>query len=209
MKIYLLDYENVGVDGFNGLSKLDANAKLVVFYSENRDKITFGLHRRLCESKAEIVYMRADVSNGKNALDFQLSYYAGVMGMQHPESDIFIVSKDKGYDSLIKIAHKQKCTICRVDDLTNYSVVSKNNEDGSNCDCNEQIPTLQKQIFDAIEDIVFADIDINDLSKNIYDFMCEYKSKSTINGHISKIVKNNDLHKEICKRIKPLLKDKS
>ena len=60
--------------------------------------------------------------------------------------------------------------------LTNYSVVSKNNEDGSNCDCNEQIPTLQKQIFDAIEDIVFNNININDLSKNIYDFMCEYKS---------------------------------
>lgn len=32
MIIYLVDYENVGVSGLNGLSKLDANAKLYIFY---------------------------------------------------------------------------------------------------------------------------------------------------------------------------------
>ncbi len=45
MRFYLIDYENVGVNGFNGLSKLDANSSVCIFYSENCDKLTFGLHK--------------------------------------------------------------------------------------------------------------------------------------------------------------------
>ncbi|MGN0570393.1 MAG: PIN domain-containing protein [Candidatus Fimenecus sp.] len=198
MQIYLVDYENVGVDGFNGLSKLNANAKLVIFYSENKDKITFGLHKRLCESSADISYMRADISAGKNALDFQLAFYAGVLSEKYPECEIYIVSKDKGYDSLVKIAHKQNCVIKRVEDLTNFA------------DKELEVPDLQSQIFNAIKDIELNGIDMDSvaLSKEIFGFTCQYKMKNTINGHISKLIKNNDLHKEICKAIKPLLKDK-
>ena len=54
MAIYLIDYENVHVDGLKGVAKLTDDDFVCIFYSENQDKLTFGLHRRLCESNAKI-----------------------------------------------------------------------------------------------------------------------------------------------------------
>lgn len=213
MIIYLVDYENVKVDGLNGLSKLDSNAKLVIFYSDNADKLTFGLHKRLCESNACIEYMRVDVSNGKNALDFQLALYAGICLNKFPNSYIFIVSKDKGYDCLQKIANKYHSTLERVDNLTNYSklfldpnsnlmeIITDNGE--------TSFDKLSKVIYDCISNLDLCGFEAKELSVNIATIYNSYKSKVAINSHISKLVKNNDLHQNICKAIKPLLKEKT
>lgn len=213
MIIYLVDYENVGVAGLNGLSKLDSNVKLVIFYSVNADKLTFGLHKRLCESNACIEYMRADVSNGKNALDFQLALYAGICLQEFKNSYIFIVSKDKGYDCLEKIASKYNSKLSRVDDLTNYSGLFVNPEtnvmesiDDNGERSNEK---LSKIIFDYISILDLCGFDATELSDDIADIYNKYKSKSAINGNIGKLVKNNALHQSICKAIKPLLKEKT
>ena len=56
MNYYLVDYENVKSHGLDGITSLDSSDVLVIFYSENADSLTFGLHRRLNESKAKISY---------------------------------------------------------------------------------------------------------------------------------------------------------
>lgn len=213
MIIYLIDYENVGVSGLNGLSKLDANAKLYIFYSENADKLTFGLHKRLCESNASIEYMRADVSSGKNALDFQLSLQIGICLMQYPNSYIFIVSKDKGYDCLSKIAKIYSSKLSRVEDLTNYSkffLDPKTNllEDISN-GSETSTEKLSSRIYECISDLDLCGVDANELSEKIAEIYVKFKTKNTINGHIGKLVKNNVLHQKICKAMYPLLKEKN
>lgn len=216
MIIYLVDYENVGVSGLNGLSKLDSNAKLVIFYSDNADKLTFGLHRRLCESAARgacIEYMRADVSSGKNALDFQLALYAGISLKELENSYIFIVSKDKGYDCLQKIVAKYSSKLERVDDLTNYSKLFLNpntNLMETITDNSEtSLDKLSKVIFDYISELDLCGFDAKELSMNIAKIYNTYKSKVSINSNIQKLVKNNVLHQNICKAIKPLLKEKT
>ncbi len=50
-------------------------------------------------SNAEYVILEAA---GKNALDFHIAYYIGVLSSQEPTAFFHIISKDSGFDPLIK-----------------------------------------------------------------------------------------------------------
>ena len=100
MASYFIDYENVRVGGFQGLENLTQEDKVYIFYTENADTMTFGLHRRLQESVAQICYIR--VTAGRNALDFQLASYLGYRIAQAPEECYTIVSKDNGFVPLVR-----------------------------------------------------------------------------------------------------------
>lgn len=105
MNYFLIDYENVKVSGFDGVSKLNENDYVIVFYSENAETLTFGLHRRINESKAKFQFQKVAVKE-KNALDFQLCAYLGFLvsdTMTYGEDEknfYYIVSNDKGYSVL-------------------------------------------------------------------------------------------------------------
>ena len=76
MGYYFVDYENVKIDGLNGINKLEPSDKVCIFYSEHADTLTFDLHKRLNESKATITFQKVEVGH-KNALDFQLVTFLG------------------------------------------------------------------------------------------------------------------------------------
>lgn len=46
--------------------------------------------------------------SGKNALDFQLSYYAGYLMARQPDARFVVVSNDKGYEPMLEYARKPK-----------------------------------------------------------------------------------------------------
>lgn len=96
MTYYLIDYENTGENGLRGITELQEDACIVIFYSENADKISFDMHQKLIECKAAIEYRK--ISTGKrNALDFQLSTYLGYLIARCENDAFYIVSKDNGY----------------------------------------------------------------------------------------------------------------
>lgn len=99
MKAYLIDFENVKSKGLNGIEQLGENDKVIIFYSENSDTISFEMHRKVMQSPADIEYLKVRVG-GKNALDFQLSTLLGFMVAKDIYSHIFIISNDKGFDKL-------------------------------------------------------------------------------------------------------------
>ena len=76
--IYLIDFENVHSDGLKGIEQLGKKDKCYIFYSEHAGVLTFNMHKRITESKADIFYVEAQVGM-KNALDFQLVSYLGYM----------------------------------------------------------------------------------------------------------------------------------
>ena len=105
MNYFLVDYENVRVSGLDGQSGLTENDVVIIFYSINADSLTFGLHRRINESKANFQFQKISVGE-KNALDFQLCSYLGFLirdnigiGEKNPADDCnyYVVSNDKGY----------------------------------------------------------------------------------------------------------------
>lgn len=104
MAYYLIDFENVKSRGMEGVELLTEEDSVCIFYSDNADSMTFDLHRKLNETKANIIYHKVAVGT-KNALDFQLATYLGylICGQQsegiHP--NYFIVTKDNGFTSLM------------------------------------------------------------------------------------------------------------
>lgn len=115
MNYYLVDYENVRTQGLNGVNKLSEEDIVCIFYTEHADSLTFGLHRRLNESKATILFRRV-IAGYKNALDFQLSSYLGYIICENAENqyDYCIVSQDKGYESLVDYWKKRKVNVSLV-----------------------------------------------------------------------------------------------
>ena len=114
MSTFLVDYENVYIDGLDGLESLTEEDTVCIFYTQNRCGMTFDLHKRLMKSKAEIKllevpsappknpYSKSSINNSiKNALDLQLTLYLGFLMARYADAEeqvsIFIVSRDKDF----------------------------------------------------------------------------------------------------------------
>ena len=104
MAYYLIDFENVKSRGMEGVELLTKEDTVCIFYSDNADSMTFDLHRKLNETKANIIYHKVAVGT-KNALDFQLATYLGYLICEQQREGIhpnyFIVTKDNGFTSLM------------------------------------------------------------------------------------------------------------
>ena len=116
MATYLIDYENVNKDGLNGVSRLTEKDRVIIFYSSRADRMTFGLHRRLNETKAVIDYRRVDVG-GHNALDFQLATYLGFLIAQNSSEEYCIVSNDRGFEYLAGFWRKPLYNVTRTREI--------------------------------------------------------------------------------------------
>lgn len=117
MKIYLVDFENVKSKGLTGIEYLGEDDRVIVFYSENSDTISFEMHQKVLTSSAQIQYLKVNVG-GKNALDFQLATLLGYLVGRDEYSHIFVISNDKGFDFLhdfwqSKFEPAPNCTVYR------------------------------------------------------------------------------------------------
>lgn len=190
MNYYLVDYENVKTQGLNGVNKLAAEDIVCIFYSENADSLTFGLHRRLNESKATILFQKVEVGH-KNALDFQLSSYLGYIIHENEDNqyDYYVVTKDKGYESLESYWKKKRVNVSLVVD------VAKQNEQ-----------TIKNDLENRIAELIGDKNEAPAVSKIIQ----QYKTKQGINNALMKMYPSKDHKKssEIYTAIKPLLTDK-
>lgn len=190
MNYFLVDYENVKTHGLDGVDKLRPEDVVCIFYSENADSMTFGLHRRLNESRAQIIYQRVEVGT-KNALDFQLSSYLGyiICDNKDREASYFIVTKDQGFSSLVGYWKRREVNITLVND------VSGGNEQNTQGD-------LKNQVEQRIDD--------KDAVNTVVDFIQKYRTKQDLHNALVKQFPGKDHKKadEIYKAIKSLLTDK-
>ncbi len=99
-RVFFVDYENVDTGGLDGLSKLATQDEVYIFYSEKHSRMTFGLHRRICDSKSSFLYRKVQATE-KNALDKELMKEAEIV-VADKMADYYIISKDKGYKSFIQ-----------------------------------------------------------------------------------------------------------
>jgi len=95
----LIDFENVGVPS---LSLLTAeHFRVRVFLGPNNTRLNTALAVAVQEfgQRAEYIVMEA---SGKNALDFHIAYYVGKLANADPNGYFHIISRDTGYDPLIR-----------------------------------------------------------------------------------------------------------
>ena len=185
MTHYLVDYENVHADGLKGVNELKESERVIIFYSENADTMTFSLHRSLNESKAEINFIKIEAGT-KNALDFQLVSYLGYMIAQNSKDTYYIVTKDNGYQAVAKFWSKKNCRISLIADLSKRTV-------------EEELSEIKKAVSNALTEQ--KDIDL------VISYVEKYKTKLGLNNAL---VKKFDSTKggEIYKLLKPFIKDK-
>lgn len=99
MAAILVDYENTGMQGLEGLDALTEADKLEIFYSKCCTKIRRDQMEHIKESGCEFRIHKLKKAL-KNGLDFYIASECGRLSMQG-EKYIAIISKDKGYQAII------------------------------------------------------------------------------------------------------------
>jgi len=120
----LIDYENVQPKNLDILSRHPF--KVLVFVGANQTKIPYELAAALQKLGENARYIKIG-GNGKNALDFHLAFYVGELATKDPEAYFHVISKDTGFDPLIKHLKSRKIKIQRDKDLAEIPVLRMSN----------------------------------------------------------------------------------
>jgi hypothetical protein len=95
----LIDFENVQPSNLQALAEHPFN--VIVFVGANQTKVSFDLAASMQHLGKSAQYIKIS-GNGPNALDFHIAYYIGEIAAGDPKAHFYIISKDTGFDPLIK-----------------------------------------------------------------------------------------------------------
>ncbi|HEV7376926.1 MAG TPA: PIN domain-containing protein [Pyrinomonadaceae bacterium] len=107
----LIDYENVQPDDIDTLQH--EHVRVIVFVGPHQTKIAFETAAALQLMGANAEYVRLSGS-GPNTLDFHIAYYLGQLIAKEPTAYFHIISKDTGFDPLVKHLKERKLRVCRI-----------------------------------------------------------------------------------------------
>ena len=110
----LIDFENVHPKNLELLTKHPF--KVFVFVGANQTKLPFDLADSMQLLGNDAKYIKIS-GNGQNALDFHIAYYVGELAGKDADAQFHIISKDRGFDPLIKHLQGRKVRIKRVKDI--------------------------------------------------------------------------------------------
>ena len=110
----LIDYENVQPKNLELLS--EHPFKVMVFVGQSLAKIPFDLADSMQLLGKDARYIKIS-GNAKDALDFHIAYYIGELAAKEPDAYFHIISKDKGFDPLIRHLEDRKIRVKREVDI--------------------------------------------------------------------------------------------
>ena len=97
--VFMLDYENVQPASLGSL--VPGRCRIMVFLGENQPRLPVDLVKALQPFGADAEYLRI-TGSGPNAVDFHIAFYIGRRVAEWPTAAFTIVSKDTGFDPLVK-----------------------------------------------------------------------------------------------------------
>ena len=98
-KFVLVDFENVQPRNLALLAKHPF--RVFVFVGAQQTKVPFELADAMQALGQSASYVKIS-GTGKNALDFHIAFYLGELVAKNPKARIYVISKDKGFDPLIR-----------------------------------------------------------------------------------------------------------
>jgi len=116
----LIDFENVQPKNLEVLSRHPF--KVLVFVGASQTKVPYDLAEAMQQLGENARYIKIG-GNGNNALDFHIAFYVGELSSQEPEAYFHIISKDTGFDPLIKHLKTRKIRIYREKDLAEIPIL--------------------------------------------------------------------------------------
>jgi len=136
----LIDFENVQPKNLELLSKHPF--KVLVFVGANQAKVPYDLAEAMQRLGENAKYIKI-AGTGNNALDFHIAFYVGELATKDPSATFHIISKDKGFDPLIRHLKSRKIHIQRENDLAAIPILRVN----SSAKPDEKISIIVKNLI--------------------------------------------------------------
>lgn len=116
----LIDFENVQSQDIAALG--GGSFKIKVFVGANQTKVPLQTACSLQVFGSDAEYVQIE-GNGSNALDFHIAYYIGRLAVEHPDAHFHVISKDTGFDPLIRHLRRKKISCQRSASVSDIPVV--------------------------------------------------------------------------------------
>ncbi len=114
-----VDFENTQVTDLKLIHNKPVRVTLIV--GEKQKHLPVSLVQQLLQYHAKVRLLETAAS-GKNALDFILAFHIGQASKLDTNGHFHIISKDKGFDALIKHLHQQHIIAARHDEFDEVPV---------------------------------------------------------------------------------------
>lgn len=208
-RYFLIDYENVNRDGLNGITKLSEDDCVRIYYSNTAETLTFGLHRRINESRAHFDYIKVQMPI-KNAVDCLILFDIRDLTKKNRNAEYFIVSKDADFDRAIEeftvrnLKVKKVLEICKREETVCKTQPKK-----------EQLPPPHQKKTTNAKDRKEAQVrsffgkylkDFSDKKEEIIQIILDSKTKQQVNNGLMKLY-SNEMVSNMLKVLKPLIND--
>ena len=138
----LIDYENVQTKSLSVLQGApNQEFQIMVFVGANQSKIPIDLVSSMQSFGNKARYVQI-TGSGRNALDFHIAYYLGTLTEREPKAIFHVISKDTGYDQLIKHLKGKRIDVARQKDLFDIPWLSSANKKPAD----EQLEAIVKNL---------------------------------------------------------------
>lgn len=185
---YLVDFENVGLEGIEGLEGLTGDAHIYIFSTKNAAKFDMAMLATFNKIKHGFYF----VEGGAQSVDKHLvSYLRFLIGQEKTEAQYVIISKDTGYDKLIKFWESQQ------------GVTIKRQENIKAEQKRQSVPNREQQIR-CFFGQNFKEQKYREQKEKIIEAVLSGKTKTQVNVQLLKSFPGSDV-KEIYGRLKPML----
>lgn len=207
MNYYLVDFENVRTDGIKELSEVNDGDAVVIFYSDQCKNITLDVIANMTRKKINLTCFKVKTGT-KNALDFQLSSYLGLLiGQERGNANYYIVSNDKGYDCICEFWKEQ-------DKAVERKVFSAQDKEITVAPAVKTSTAEKKKRKVQVSDLVTIDemkryLSKSDSPEEVLVIFNQFKTKQAICNGMSKKFKDSKRASAVYKKLKPLLKEKN
>ena len=181
LNFVLIDLENVQPKNLSVLAGHDF--RVLVFVGEKQTKIPFELAVAIQALGANSEYIKIN-GNGPNALDFHIAYYIGEFSQAHDNSYFHIISKDRGFDPLIRHLKSKKVRAQRHKDVADIPLLKVVNA------------TSKAERVDAIVDFLISrgpakPRKVKTLLNSINSLFMRSLDESELNDLVGELVKRN------------------
>jgi len=181
--VLLVDYENVqSVD----LSLIqEQNPQIKIFVGQSQSKLPLALVQSTQKLGDAVEWIKIEGS-GNNSLDFHIAFCLGQLSQESAGISLIVLSKDKGFDPLIRYLHKHKISCRRIESLQALSEQKKKS------------PDEQENLMEKV---------ISNLSK--IEKKCRPRSRNALCQHIKALLQTRKLsQKELDLLISNLISQK-
>lgn len=221
MKYFFIDYENIKQDALKGIERLSEEDKVIVFYSEYAQTMTIPMHLQINNSRAEFSFKEVQVGH-KNDLDFQLATELGCLVGSGIGDEYYIVSYDKGYQSVCRYWQEKDVCVKRIESLgegcpkKKPAPKKKHREDAEPEEAVEKKPAVKKakkkapksaKKKDSLLTIVKEIIPDHRDAKRVADILRENATRQDVNNALMKEFPSpeNKIAAQLYKLVKPLI----